>query len=315
MVYLFLGQEYLLKKQAIERLKSKISCGDSSGLNYDEFKAQEDDFGKIMECVKTSPFMSNTRLVIVNDADKFTPEEKQAIISFIENKPASIIIALIADSFLPGDPLYKAVLKYGKQLNFDLLSGDELYKWISDRFLFYRKRINTDASRALVNNIGNNLSRLNLAIELLITFTGDRATITSDDISSVIGKSMEVTTYQLVEAIRQKKSDLALRILQDLDKDARMVSQVIGLIGWHLRRIWRAKKLLVQHIPLPKIAATIGMPQYAKESFFKQVNNFSVKELERDFKILLKLDKDIKSTYIQPYRALEFLILQLCANS
>ena len=315
MVYLFLGQEYFLKKQAMERLKSKISGTDLSGLNCDEFKAQEDDLGKIMECAKTSPFMSKSRLVIINDADKFTPEEKQIVISFIENKPACVVVALIADSFLAQDPLYKAALKHGKQLNFDLLSGDELYKWISDRFLFYRKKISPDAARALVNNIGNNLSRLNLAIELLVTFTGERDIVKLDDISSVIGKSLEVTTYQLVEAIRQKNADLALRILQDLDKDARMVSQIVGLIGWHLRRIWRAKKLLLQRIPLPKIAATIGMPQYAKESFFKQVSNFSVKELEKDFKVLLKLDKDIKSTYTQPYRALEFLILQLCANS
>jgi len=148
----------------------------------------------------------------------------------------------------------------------------------------------------------------------LTTFVGKKDVVKQSDVEKIVGKSLEATTYQLVDAIGAKNAGLALMILEGLDKDSRTISQIMGLIGWHLRRIWRAKKMAAAKMPLVKAAQSVGVPYYASNSFLRQLNNFSTRELEKGFKTLLKLDKEIKSTPIQAHRSLELLIIQLCVT-
>lgn len=314
MIYLFLGQEEFLKKEALDKLKFKVSGADSSGLNYEEFRAGEDDLSKIIDCARTAPFMTKFRLLAVKEVGRFNPQEKEKLSLFMQNAPASVVLVLLAGSLGSSDPLYKAAAKNGKVISFDKLSGGGLHRWISERFSRLGKRIQPDAIMALVDNIGNDLTQLNLAVELLATFIGEADTVRIGDVERLIGKDLDVTAYQLIEAIGSKDADRALRVLDSLDKDQKTISRTIGLIGWHLRRIWRAKKLLNQRMPLSRVAATVGMPQYSKDSFFRQVDNFSARDLERGFRALLKTDKDIKSTGSQPRRALELLVVGLCAG-
>lgn len=313
MVYLFLGQEQFLKNQALYKLKLKVCPDASSNMNYEEFQSGEDDLRLLIDNAKTAPFMSKYRLFIIKDVDRFKPEEKEALVSFIESKPQSAFLALTSERLSAEDIIIKSVLKSGRVMNFDFLQGAQLIKWINEEFAKFNKRVEPQALRLLIDNIGNNLMRLELAIELLVTFVGKSETIKQHDVEKMIGKSLQATTYQLVDAIGLKNADLALRILQGLEKDTRATTAALGLIGWHLRRIWRAKKIVLTKTPLIKAAAMVGVPHYARNTFLRQVENFSSKELEKGFRALLKLDKNIKSTSIQAYKAFELLIMQLCA--
>jgi DNA polymerase-3 subunit delta len=312
MVYLFLGQEQFLKNQTLYKLKVK-ACGEaSSNINYEEFYSGEASLNEMIDSAKTAPFMSKYRLFVLKDINKLDNEDKDALVSFIESKPQSTVLALTADSLPEKDAVRQAVAKSGKILNFDLLEGAKLNKWISDRFSQFNKHIEPQGLQLLVDNTGNNLMQLELAVEILTAFVGKRDVVKQGDVEKIVGKSLEVTTYQLVDAIGAKNADLALRILQGMDKDNRTISQIMGLIGWHLRRIWRAKKMAAAKMPMARAAMAVGVPYYASNSFLRQVGNFSTRELEKGFKTLLKLDKEIKSTPVQAYRSLELLIVQLC---
>jgi len=314
MVYLFLGQEQFLKNQTLYKLKVK-ACGEAvSNINYEEFCSGEASIKEMIDSAKTAPFMSKYRLFVIKDINKLSKEEKEALVLFIETKPQSTVLALIADNLPETDVIRQAVVKHGKVMNFDLLEGAKLNKWIFDRFSLFNKQIEPSGLQLLVDNTGNNLMQLELAVELLTTFVGTRDVVKQSDVEKIIGKSLEVTTYQLVDAVGAKNADLALRILQGMDKDTRTISQIMGLIGWHLRRIWRAKKMAAAKMPLAKAAQAVGVPYYASGSFLRQVNNFSARELEKGFKTLLKLDKEIKSTPVQAHRSLELLIVQLCTT-
>jgi len=302
MTYLFLGQEQFLKNQTLCRLKLE-ACGTAvSNMNYEEFQSGEDGFNELIDNAKTAPFMGKYRLFVLKDVNKLNSQEKGLLVSFMQEKPKSTVLALTAAELPAEDILRKAASERGKIMNFDLLQGAQLNKWIVDRFARFNKRIEPQALRLLTDNVGNNLMRLELAVELLATFVGNIDYVKQDDVEKLIGKSMEMSTYQLVDAIGSKNADLALRILEGFDRDSRTISQAIGLIGWHLRRIWRAKKA----------GQISGVPHYAKNGFIRQIDNFSTKELEKAFRALLKLDKDIKTSSTEAYRALEMLIMQLC---
>lgn len=294
-------------------MKLKLCPDSSSNMNYEEFQSGEgDDLNMLINNAKTIPFMSKYRLFILKDVDRLKPQEKEILASFIEKKPQSSFLALTSDKLPADDIIAKSALRFGKAMNFELLQGAQLSKWITDKFTEFNKRISPQALKFLIDNTGNDLTRLELEIELLVTFVGKSENIKQTDAEQMIGKSLEVTTYQLVGAIGLKNADLALRLLEGLQKDTRTIAAVLGLTGWHLRRIWRAKKISFTKVPLGRAAAMVGVPYYASSTFLRQAEKFSIKELERGFKALLKLDKDIKSSPVNGYRALELLIIQLC---
>ena len=294
-------------------MKFKLCPGASSNMNYEEFQSGKgDDLSRFIDNAKTIPFMSKYRLFILKDVDKLKPQEKEILASFIENKPQSSFLALTSDKLPVDDIIARSALKFGKVMNFELLQGAQLNKWITEKFAEFNKCIDPQALKFLIDSTGNDLTRLELEIELLITFVGKSENIKQTDVEKMIGKSLEVTTYQLVDAIGFKNADLALRILEGLEKNTRTIAAALGLIGWHLRRIWRAKKISFTNVPLARAVAMVGVPYYASNTFLRQAEKFSIKELERGFKALLKLDKDIKSSPVNGYRALELLIMQLC---
>src|SRR3989338_9362122 len=96
MLYLFLGREEFLKKQTLDRLKAKVCPGVSPAFNYEEFSAGEDNLSKIMDCARTAPFMAKFRMLVVKDADRFSPEEKEALVSFAGNLPSSVVMVFMA---------------------------------------------------------------------------------------------------------------------------------------------------------------------------------------------------------------------------
>lgn len=314
MLYLFLGEEQFLKRQELERLKVEEFGRSPSNLNFEEFQAGEDDLNKIIDYAKTAPFMAKRRLAVINEVNRLNSQEKEQLSSFILNKPASAIVVLTSNALSPDEQIYKAAVRTGKVMRFDSLPTAALYKWISEKAAHFGKRASPAAIKTLIDNIGNNLTQLDLTIETIITFIGQRDVIEIGDVERLTARGLEVTSYQFVDAIGSKNAPQALQILHDIDRDPKSISGLIGFIGWHLRRLWRAKKMSAARLPLPAVAASVGVPQYARADFFRQVNNFSVQELERDFKILLKLDKDIKSAAIQPYRALEISVMQLCGS-
>ena len=140
MVYLFLGEEGFLRKQALDKLKFKLWGGVMSSLNYDEFYTGEDDLNKIIDCAKTPPFMAKFRMVVIKEINRFNSDEKEILAFFIANKPSDIVMVLMVDSLAPSDLIYKTITKHGRIINFDPLRGDRLHKWISDRFLDLKKR-------------------------------------------------------------------------------------------------------------------------------------------------------------------------------
>ena len=59
-------------------------------------------------------------------------------------------------------------------------------------------------------------------------------------LEKLIGISLEASTFELADAVGLKKCSLALKLLGRLSCEAREPLEIIGVLGWHLRRLWKA---------------------------------------------------------------------------
>lgn len=311
LVYLLTGPEEFLKEEEIRRIKSKLFNDKDAVFNYNVFYAKEADAQTILEVAKSLPFISSHRLLVVRDVDKLSPSNKELLLSYIRN-PNSQTVLVLETSQENEAYFSNLVLKYGKVIHFKKLRDDEVGHWVERRVNANRKRIETKAIEAIVQNVGDDLRNLANAIDTLILYLGDRDLILEEDVQTLIGISSVSSIFELVDAIGQKDTQGALRVLSSLFNSGEKPPQILGLIAWHWRRLWQAKQFLSRGETKYGVGDKLGIRGYFLDKVFRQLSNFQLAELKEGFNYLLEIDVDIKMGRLDPRLCLEMLVVRLC---
>lgn len=313
-VYLLAGGEGFLKQRVLDKIKSAVLSPMTEDLNYNLFYGRDAQGPAIIDCIATLPFMAKKRLVVVKDVDQLPPSHKESLISYCRSPRETTCLVLESGQINLEREFYRSIAGGGgKVMSFRPLSDSEIPGWIRDRVKdLGGKKIAQQAVDILKDNIGNDLRFLSLAIEKLISYVGDRDSITGKDTEAVVGRTVADTAFELIEAIAQKRASNALSILSSLLREGKKASEITGLIGWQLRRIWRAKELLSEGNSKDKIAKELRINRHFLDKFIKQVRAFQAQKLKEDFQILLEADLDIKTGHLREKVILELLIIRLC---
>ncbi len=305
------GKEEFLKEEEIKRIKSKLLNDKDAVFNYNVFYAKEADAQTILEVAKSLPFISSHRLIVVRDVDKLSPSDKELLLSYLRN-PNSQTVLVLETSQENETYFSNLFLKYGKVTHFKKLRDDEVGHWIRRRVNANKKRIETKAIEVIVDNVGSELRNLANAIDVLILYLGDRDLILEEDVQNLIGISSVSSIFELVEAIGQKDTQGALRILSSLFNSGEKPPQILGLIVWHWRRLWQAKQFLSKGETKDMLAEKLEIREYFLDKLFRQLSNFQLAELKEGFNYLLEVDMDIKMGRLDPRFCLEMLVVRLC---
>ena len=191
MVYLFIGTEKTLKRNALLKLKAQI-CPEEAKLNYEEFSVEEMNIRKLVEDAGTMPFMAKQRLFVINDIDKLSEPDKESLVVFMKNKPESTVLALTADRLKVSDPIAKAA---GKIMSFDDMQPVRL----------------TMQTRQLIDAIIS--KNASCALSNLQSLGRDRRTISM--VIGLIGWNLR----KIWHAKKNKELEKGFRLLLKLDKD------------------------------------------------------------------------------------------------
>jgi len=155
-------------------------------------------------------------------------------------------------------------------------------------------------------------------ISKAVASVGRSATVQSYPVSAQQAQALQKdrwAAFKLADAVGSKKCTVALNLLNKLSFDAAEPVEVIGALGWHLRRLWKAKQLAGRGYDKLKIARSIGIRSFLMDSFFRQVIQSSIEDIEAAISELLKIDFISKSRRSQTYYALEQFIIKFCKGS
>jgi len=174
----------------------------------------------------------------------------------------------------------------------------------------YGKKIERGALQILHNYVGNNLSDLANEIEKLVRYAGDRESINSSDVESVVGLSKTYTIFQLNDAIGEKDCKKGLEILKNLFLIGEKPGTVIYRLTEHLERLIKAKDFLPQKGE--SLSSILKVHPYFVQKYPKQADNFDEDELERGIVLLYQTDVGLKSSLMPDKILMELLVYNLC---
>jgi DNA polymerase-3 subunit delta len=177
----------------------------------------------------------------------------------------------------------------------------------------HNKTIDYRTVGLLIELAGEDLTRLYTEIDKLATYAATEKAITTAHVESLIGRNREFDAFEVIESCLQRKTGPAIERLRKMfaeDKTAEYTT--IGAFAFHIRRMFTAKKLLMDGLSQYEVAGKARI-FYNKEAQFTQIKRLTLKQIGDQIQQLAETDYAIKRGQAQPKIAIEQFVLQLAA--
>lgn len=318
LIFAYLGKENLLKEETLEILKSRLLAVDKADLNHAFFYPDQLEPQAFQNAVRTQPFLSSKRLVVIRDIEQLQQSTKDSIISYIKNPSQSTVLVLTSDLGIKSaaserDALFKAILKYARVYTFEPLEGVKLNNYLIDKVSSHKKKMAEEAVRLLIEKLGNDLRALGKAIEELAAYVGVRQKIEKADVEVLIGKSLGETVFTLTKAICHRQVAKSLSILSSLLKESVSPENIIGAVGAEIRHIMKVKYLMVQGMNGWQIQGELKLNQNAVVEAMNAARDMKLSDIRKCFGHLVRADRDCKNRELDKRVILESLVVRLSA--
>lgn len=329
-VYLFYGEEPYRRESLVEKFKATLLPPEVRDFNLDVLDGREIKLDALVNMANTLPFLAEKRLVIVQNADFFKAKKKntparqevedvnssqdELLISYLENpSSATCLIFLVDEGIDKRKKIYKLVEKAGQVVYFPLLKGQELTQWIKEWVNRRGREISGEILHYLTAAVGSNLQLMEQELEKLLTYLGGETELTLSQVEALVSKQADITVFQLIDAVAEKRFPTAMEFVQDLLFQGQHPVLIINLLARQFRLIWLAKLYLSQGFSEGQTASSLQVKPFVVSKSARQGRNFQTDDLRQALRILLETDYQIKTGKQEPVMALEMALIKLCS--
>ncbi len=222
------GDDFLLY-ESLSIIRDKYS--DAPAFNFDIFDMNSPDDIKpveqILDILNTLPFLSDRRLVIIENIQKLSKKDAGKIEGYISNpSPASLLIMLHKGT--PQKMFSTQAVKNLKTLTLTVPEKD-VGQWIKDRAKRKGVEITDRAIEYLISSVGTDLGMLYAEIKK-ISFLGTK-NIDIDEIKNIVYTGAEYSAFDLVNALKNRDKAGVFRIFESARKNIEP-QMLLGALNW-----------------------------------------------------------------------------------
>ena len=303
----FRSREYL--RESISQFKKQR---DPKGYNTLILDGKKITSGKLFAEINTIPFLSEKRLVVVENL--FSSSDKELLSEFtsrLHEKKFPESTALICWqgeaigktkdakelhvilSRPSGIPFAGQKEKYARE--FAVLQGSKLLEWIQKQVGDRGGEIEQSAVEALSRN-GGDAWQLSGTINQLVAYAEGRK-ITIEDVSNFTEEKLDDNVFNLVDAVVSGNHKKAFKLLDDQRKLGEEDGHLFGLFLWQFRILIEMSDLLERegNLTSDEIAKRLGIHPFVARKNLAVARQSSLSKLESIYERLLEVDVKTKT--------------------
>ena len=298
-IVLFTWENDVFLKKSLERwitvFKEKHWDFNITSIKYDDM-----DKVNISSELMSLPFLSEYRLVVIywiprwkqkKDWEEWETKQdntaERYILEIIEDIPEKNIV-----TFVQGNPdekweLFKKIKEIWNIKRFDIPSEDDLKAYIRQMLIW----IDNDAIRKLMTYKNSDITKIEKELEKLSLYKRHER-VTVEDIERFVVPEIEVSIFQLTDAIFALDTKKAARSLDEILQNSNIFSLFSAVIS-NLRNYLYVTRLHDLGLKKEEIARELKMHPFVVE---KSLNNSSKAKILKDFfSKLIDIDRKSKS--------------------
>ena len=316
-LYFFYGEEVFLLHHYLQQLRKVIVDELTESFNYHKLTSETFDIREFADCVENLPMMAERTMVVVDEIDIFKMNEgdRDKIVEILSDIPeyCTVVFTYETTVFKPDKrmkKLWDAVNKHGILVEFAKQNQRDLITWITRHFAASGKRINPDLCAYLIDITDGTMTSLAGEISKISAYSGADE-ICKSDIDAVTEPVLDAVVFQMTDLLGQGEYGGALLKLQQLLKMQQEPIAILGAIGGHFRRMATARILLDHGKSPADLMRLCGMQDYPARKTMNIAGRFSAKFYAKAAELVLESDRQMKTSYDDPKRILEWLIMSL----
>jgi DNA polymerase III subunit delta len=332
-VYLVLGEETFLTELVARAVRAAAMKDGIPGLNEDRFTAGEDrdrdSAERIVGAAKVMPMMAKRRLVMVralerwegrddaqggsDEGGKSSKEKARPLDELAEylNDPVDSTVLLLVASKLHGQrKIVTIAKKKGFLVACDPIPKRDLSKWVEARAKRLGHTIDREAAFELAELTGPDLGSVADALERLSLYVGPSGHIDERALADAITRVRPSTSWDLVDAVAQRRLGAALTILGRVDVDSEL--PLLGSIAWSVRQLVKFDGYVREGLRPDEAGQRAGMPPFKVDGARAQLRKLAPGTLSRWMRALADADRALKGSRRSGRVVMETLLIDMC---
>ena len=320
-LYVFHGEEIFLLQYYFDKIKDQLVDELTESFNFHKMNQENFDLQSFVDGVENFPMMAEHTLVHVDEVDLFKlPEgERTKIAEVLADIPdwCTVIFTYETVAWKPDKrqkKLWDAIDSNGIIVEFAKQGQRELISWVSRHFLARGKRISNDLCAYLIDITGGTMTALSGEISKIAAYSGADE-IKKSDIDAVTEPVMDAVVFDMTNLLSEGKYGPALQKLQTLLKMQQEPIMILGAVGGNFRKISTARTLLDNGRNASELARLYGIPDYPARKTMEAARRVKPEFCRKAAELVLETDYRMKTSFDDPERLLELLILQLAQEA
>ena len=176
-------------------------------------------------------------------------------------------------------------------------------------------RLDAAALGLLVEALGADIARIEVEIEKLALYAGNRA-LTEDDIALLAPEARAATVFALVNALGRRDRARALEILDTLTREGEYLPLALAFLSTQFRMALAAREAgLKSAQQIQGHFTRMGTPMWGSraEQVYQTASKFGKPQLERGMKLIFEADRGLRDTRPDDRVIMEQFVLRLTA--
>ena len=295
-LYLLFGEETYLRDLAARAI-ADASLKDSALREFNEasFSLASTDVQQAIAAAEQLPMMSPRRVIEIKDFSKLREADEEALTRYITRPVESSVVIFIADDLDKRRKLSKTLMEVCATVEFAPLADGELADWAKRRLKELKVQADERTLHQIVALVGSDVRRLTNEIDKLATAALDSGLITMEMVDQLVGRSRELSNFELTDHLIARNRKRALQTLRRLLDDGVEPLMLIGLLASNYHRLALAKDLMSRGAQNQEVYRQVGI--FGKrEEFLATARRSDASKLKRSIERIAAADLAIKTS-------------------
>jgi len=317
-IYVLKGTDPYLLEHGRSHVR-KVVIGDADpGLALTEVLGPDAVLADVMDALRTLPFLSARRLVVVREAEEFLEKParkdekvRDVLVEYLDAPSPTAALCLEVASWNTSTTLHKRAVGMGALVLCELADPGHLPAWLrSEAKRLYGKNLTYAAAQMLVDYLGADFASLLSALDALALYAGREEKIDTPDVDALVARGHHERVWALCDAVAARQTARALELLEAFWAEGMVAPQIIGLLRPTFKQLLRVRAL-ARRMDLVRAMDEADINYYGRDRVRRALEGFSDSGPAAAYQALVDADLQAKTTP-NDRLIMETLIQRLC---
>ena len=310
-LYLLLGHEIYLRRVAAQSItEAALSRTLLREFNESAFSLLSDPVQSAIAAAEQLPMMSEMRVVRIRDFARLREADEDVLIRYLSNPSPTTVMIFVADELDKRKKSSKVLLDTCTIVEFTPLKDAEAKTWARLHLKSLKVSADEQVLSELIRVVGTDVQTLANELEKLASAAGSTNRITPNLIDELIGRSRELSNFELGDHLLAGNRKKALETLHRLLEDGAEPVMLVGLIAGNYHRLALGKHLFARG-GREEVFRNINLPPFKRDSYISMLQRSTAARIARGIQLTAAVDLAIKTSQATPRLQLEMLVCEL----